>query len=104
MSRRIIVNPIPIRAWTHKYGEAPIDKPRALDEESYSDEENRDYFEKKIKKYEERTSDAWDIPIPVVIQRDTSAQEIKKDNRVITSKSTDIEQDKDKEDEYLWKP
>ena len=31
------------------WGSAPIDKPRDLDEQSYSDEENRDYFEKKMK-------------------------------------------------------
>ena len=63
----------------------------------YSDEENRDYFEKNMKKYEERISNAWDIPIPIEIQRDTTAQEIKKDDRVITS--TDTEQDKI--DEYV---
>ena len=37
------------------------------------------------------------IPIPIEIQRDTTAQEIKKDDRVITS--TDTEQDKI--DEYV---
>jgi hypothetical protein len=86
------------------WGSTSIDKPRALDEESYTDEENREYFEQKMKKYEERISNAWDIPIPVAIQRqrDTSAQEIKKD-RVITPASTDTEQDKDEEDDYVWK-
>jgi hypothetical protein len=82
------------------WGSAPIDKPRALDEESYSDEENRNYFEQKMKKYEERISNALDIPIPVNTQRDTSADEIIKDNRVIIS----TDQDKDREDEYVWKP
>ena len=70
----------------------------------YSDEGNRDYFEQKMKKYEDCINTPWDTPIPVAIERDTRGQErkeIKKD-RVITS--TDIEQDKDKEDEYLWKP
>lgn len=60
-----------------------------------------------MKKYEGRISNEWDIPIPVSIQRDPSAQEVKEiknDNRVITSTSTDAEQDKDKEGEYSWKP
>lgn len=61
----------------------------------YSDEENRDYYKKKMKNYEERISNAWDIPLPVAISRNIRAQEIKKDN-------TDIE--RDKEDEYVWKP
>ena len=38
------------------WGSAPIDKPRDLDEQSYSDEENRDYFEKKMKKYKRNVS------------------------------------------------
>jgi hypothetical protein len=59
------------------WGNAPlsIDRPRALSEDMYNDEENRDYFEKKMKKYEGRISNEWDIPIPVSIQRDPSAQE-----------------------------
>jgi hypothetical protein len=36
------------------WGSAYIDKPRALSEDMYSDEDNRDYFERKMNKYEER--------------------------------------------------
>jgi hypothetical protein len=38
-----------------------IDKPRVLHEESYTDEENRIYYDKKMKKYEERISNSVSI-------------------------------------------
>ena len=38
-----------------------VDKPRVLDEESYTDEENRIYYDEKIKKYEERISNSISI-------------------------------------------
>jgi hypothetical protein len=38
-----------------------VDKPRVLDEESYTDEENRIYYDKKMKKYEERISNSVSI-------------------------------------------
>jgi hypothetical protein len=74
-----------------------VDKPRALDEESYTDEENKVYFEKKMKKYEERIHNS--VPIGITINGNNQ-QVMEKAN---TSNASTDSTEKTEEDDYVWK-